>query len=54
MLHIAKCPYRISLLGGGSDIDWWLKEGNTGHSFGFSLNIHSYVIVKESKEKKGT
>ena len=30
ILSVARCPYRISLLGGGSDLDWFTELGNQG------------------------
>ena len=28
MIFVGKAPYRISLLGGGSDLDWFVKDNN--------------------------
>ena len=47
MIIVSKCPYRISLLGGGSDLDWYLKRNNTGYSIGYSLDLHSYTVVQK-------
>ena len=30
MIYVGKSPYRVSLLGGGSDLDWFVKENNYG------------------------
>ena len=30
MIFIGKSPYRVSLLGGGSDLDWFVKENGFG------------------------
>ena len=45
MITVGKAPYRISLLGGGSDLDWFLNEETQGISIGYSLNKFSYSIV---------
>ena len=45
MIYISKCPYRISLLGGSSDLDWFVSENKIGLSFGFSINRYSRVVA---------
>lgn len=45
MIVISQCPYRISLLGGSSDLDWYTKRGNEGLVLGYSLNKSSTVVV---------
>ncbi len=45
MIFIGKAPYRISLLGGGSDLDWFVKEKGYGICFGFSLKEYSYSVL---------
>ena len=45
MITVGKAPYRISLLGGGSDLDWFLKEETKGITLGYSLNKFSYSVV---------
>ena len=35
MIIISRCPYRISLLGGGSDLDWFVKDNIYGFFFGY-------------------
>lgn len=45
MISIGKAPYRISLLGGGSDLDWFLQSENNGISLGYSLKKYSYSVV---------
>ena len=49
MLVVSKCPYRISLLGGSSDIDWYLKEKQYGNSIGFSINKFSAVTIQKKE-----
>ncbi|AIQ95467.1 hypothetical protein [Prochlorococcus sp. MIT 0604] len=55
MIYIAKCPYRISLLGGGSDLDWFVKDNGLGLSLGFAIESYSRVILsfRNPKIKKG-
>ena len=47
MIFIGKAPYRISLLGGGSDLDWFLEREEYGLSIGYSLNQFSYTVVNK-------
>ena len=55
MIFIGKAPYRISLLGGGSDLDWFLEREEYGLSIGYSLNQFSYTVVNKlsNHSKKG-
>ena len=45
MIVISKCPYRISLIGGGSDLDWFVNRKGRGFSVGFAVASYSRVIV---------
>tara|TARA_Y100000589_G_scaffold213604_1_gene201454 strand:+ start:472 stop:1464 length:993 start_codon:yes stop_codon:yes gene_type:complete len=45
VIFIGKAPYRISLLGGGSDLDWFVREKGYGICFGFSLKEYSYSVL---------
>ena len=45
MIFIGKAPYRISLLGGGSDLEWFVREKGYGICFGFSLKEYSYSVL---------
>ncbi len=47
MIVISRCPYRISLLGGGSDLDWFVKENNYGITLGYSLSKYSYTVINK-------
>ena len=55
MIYIGKSPYRVSLLGGGSDLDWFVKDERFGVCFGYSLDKYSYSVlnVLPSISKKG-
>lgn len=45
MIVISRCPYRISLLGGGSDLFWFLDTFEKGLCIGFSIPIFSRVVL---------
>lgn len=45
MIIISKCPCRVSLLGGSSDLEWFVSKYGRGFSIGFSLPIFSRVAV---------
>ena len=45
MIIISRCPCRISLLGGSSDLDWFLKEKGRGLCLGFTVPIFTRVAV---------
>ena len=53
MITIGKAPYRISLLGGSSDLDWFVEKEGFGVSLGYSFSKYSYTILnllpKETK-----
>ena len=55
MIFVGKSPYRVSLLGGGSDLDWFVKKENFGVCLGYSLDKYSYSIlnVLPATYKKG-
>ena len=45
MIYIGKSPYRVSLLGGGSDLDWFVKDEKFGVCLGYSLDKCSYSVI---------
>ena len=45
MIFIGKAPYRVSLLGGSSDLDWFVRENGYGICLGFALNQYSYSVL---------
>ena len=47
MIFVGKSPYRISLLGGGTDLDWFTKDNSFGLSLGYSLDMHSYTVINK-------
>ena len=53
MIIISRCPYRISLLGGSSDLDWYVNQTKYGVTLGFSLKLYTRVILsyRESSDR---
>ena len=47
MIFIGKVPYRISLLGGASDLNWFVKEKQYGLCLGYPLKKFSYTIINK-------
>ena len=47
MIIISRCPYRISLLGGGSDLDWFVKQNDYGYCLGYALSKYTYTVINE-------
>lgn len=47
MIFVGKAPYRISLLGGGSDLNWFVKSKGYGLCLGYPLNKFSYSILNK-------
>ena len=45
MIVISRCPYRISLLGGGSDLDWFVDKNGYGLSYGFSIKSYTRIAL---------
>jgi D-glycero-alpha-D-manno-heptose-7-phosphate kinase len=45
MTTLVRNPLRVSLLGGGSDLDWYLQKGKTGKTIGFSLGLYNYIFL---------
>ena len=46
---VAKCPLRISLCGGGSDLDSFLQKNKYGSVITFSSNIYCYISLFQDK-----
>ena len=47
MIIASKCPYRISLLGGSTDLDWFIKKHKKGLAIGVSINAYSNIFIKQ-------
>ncbi len=45
MIVISRCPYRVSLLGGSSDLDWYVNQNEYGIALGFSIKLYTRVII---------
>lgn len=45
MIIISRCPYRVSLLGGSSDLDWYVNQNQYGIAIGFSIKLYTRVII---------
>ncbi len=45
MIIVSRCPYRISLLGGGSDLISFLEKFDKGLCIGFSIPLYSRVVL---------
>ena len=45
MIYVGKSPYRVSLLGGSSDLDWFVNQNDYGVCLGFSLDKFSYSVL---------
>jgi len=52
MILISKSPYRISLLGGSSDLDWFVKKNKKGLALGFSISAYSVIILKKRNDSQ--
>tara|TARA_Y100000589_G_scaffold240187_1_gene227707 strand:+ start:184 stop:1170 length:987 start_codon:yes stop_codon:yes gene_type:complete len=49
MIYVSKAPYRISLLGGSSDLDWFVNKYKRGLTLGFSIDAYSTIFIKRRK-----
>ncbi len=45
MIVASRCPCRISLIGGSSDLDWFVNKKGRGFSIGFAVGSYSRVIL---------
>jgi len=56
MIFVAKAPYRISLLGGGSDLEWFVADHGYGVALGCAIDKYSAVVItpSQSQSKRGT
>ncbi len=49
---IAKCPVRVSLVGGSSDLQEFLEHNGSGSVISFPCNLYTYITVHENHRKK--
>lgn len=45
---VAKCPTRISLVGGSSDLDSFLQKNKKGAVISFPCNLNTYISIHEN------
>ena len=48
----AKCPLRISLVGGSTDLQSFLEKYNNGSVVSFASNLYTYISINENKNEK--
>ena len=48
----AKCPLRISLVGGSTDLQSFLEKYNNGSVVSFASNLYTYISINENKNGK--
>lgn len=51
-MFIAKCPLRLSLVGGSTDTDSFLEKYNNGVVISFTPTIYTFVTIHENNTKK--
>lgn len=49
---IVKCPLRISLVGGSTDLDAFLEENEYGSVVSFPCNLYTYITLHENNRNK--
>ena len=49
---VAKCPVRVSLIGGSSDLEEYLKENTHGAVISFPCDLYTYITIHENHRKK--
>lgn len=45
---VAKCPLRVSLAGGGTDLEKYIKHHDFGHVVNFSCNLYTYASIHKN------
>ena len=50
MIQVTKCPLRISLAGGSTDLQGYLEKYGTGEVISFTPNLFTYIIMKISSD----
>jgi len=51
MIIVTKCPLRISLAGGSTDLQGYLDKYGEGSVISFTPNLFTYIILKKSSTK---
>jgi D-glycero-alpha-D-manno-heptose-7-phosphate kinase len=50
MIQVTKCPFRISLAGGSTDLQKYLEQYGEGAVISFTPNLFTYIIMKKSSD----
>ena len=50
MNFISKTPCRVSLFGGGTDYERFIKDQGSSDVISFTINKYVYSVVKENKD----
>ena len=50
MIQVTKCPFRISLAGGSTDLQEYLEQYGEGAVISFTPNLFTYIIMKKSSD----
>ena len=48
---VTKCPLRVSLVGGSSDLDSYLEKYETGSVISFPINLYTYITINDSYDE---
>lgn len=51
MIQVTKCPLRISLAGGSTDLQGYLEKYGIGEVISFTPNLFTYIIMKVSSDE---
>ena len=49
---VSKCPLRVSLVGGSTDLRSYLDKYGTGSVISFPANLYTYITLKQRKDSK--
>jgi len=50
MMIIAKCPLRISLVGGSTDLQAFIEKYQTGSVISFPSDLYTYISIHKFDE----
>ena len=50
MIQVTRCPLRISLAGGSTDLEEYLKQYKEGAVISFTPNLFTYIIMNRSSD----
>ena len=51
MIQVTKCPLRVSLAGGSTDLQGYLEKYGNGEVISFTPNLFTYIIMKVSSDE---